>query len=62
MNPLQLIASALPQTREELLDVDQMTEIRFNRYVPYPKLSVYRILDFRPYNRYIVYYMLYHHP
>ena len=28
----QLIASALPQTREELLDIDQMTEIRFDKY------------------------------
>ena len=28
----ELIASALPQTREELLDIDQMTEIRFDKY------------------------------
>ena len=28
----QLIASALPQTREELLDIDQMTEIRLDKY------------------------------
>ena len=28
----QLIASALPQTMEELLEIDQMTEIRFAKY------------------------------